>query len=261
MQNNMITELDPAETMPALQQNLNTMVRLQASDLVRVIDTNQVVRSVSTIPFPLANFVTYANISVPDAIDKMLVDYPHGQSLWFLMPTSTRDIARQGLIANSFSLVEERPIFTAKIIDVMPNDSTSFNVIEVQTQQQMQDWITTQSIAHDGFSDDVLRIYTSMMTNLVNNKNTFAYVAYDGDTPVGCAILTLAGGVAGFYQLAVIPDARRKGVGTALARHRMQVALEHGYHIAGMMVTQMGQIIHSKIGFQEIEKVHLYMKV
>lgn len=261
MKNEIVTKFDPAQILAAMQKSLNSMIRLQASDLVRVINTEQTVRSVSSVPFPLANFVVYVNISEAGRTDEMLKDYPHEQSLWFLMSTSTRQVVGQRLIDNGFTLIEERPVFAAKIASVMPKNISPFDVISVENQQQIEDWISVQSNASGGFSDDVLHTYRAMMQNLVYDKQTFAYVAYDQNQPVGCAILALAGGVAGFYQLAVLPEARRRGVGTALAAHRMRVAADNGYQIVGMMVTSMGQMIHSKLGFQDISKVHMYMKV
>lgn len=256
-----ISTLASPQLMTAIENNFTQLILLQASDLVSVINTPQVIRCSSDTPFPYSNMIVYVNVNDTDAIETIIADYPDGQSLWFLSPLSSRDIAKEGLLANGFTLIEERPIFAAKIEDVLPNTVPAFEVIQVESIQQRDDWISIQSKANGGFTPDVLDVYRASLDNVINDTRIYAYVAYDDGKPVGCAILLLSDGVAGFYQLAVDPDERRRGIATALAAHRMQVALENGYQIVGMTVTAMGKTIHSKLGFKEIGKVHMYMQV
>ncbi len=245
----------------ALQENLNRVILMQESDLLKVTHTEKTIRTSSPVPFPLANFIVYLNVNNTEHVADIIADYSHDMAIWFLLPPSTRDIAEIALIDHGFTRIEERPVLAGMLKDVIP-DASPIQVVQAKSKQQAEDWISVQSMANDGFPEDVIEIYRGIQKNsLYEGKETFYYVAYDQEQPVGCAILHLAGGVAGFYQLAVIPDARRKGVATALARHRIQDALKHGYHIGGMMVTEMGHGVHSKIGFQEVCKVHMYMKV
>jgi GNAT superfamily N-acetyltransferase len=48
-----------------------------------------------------------------------------------------------------------------------------------------------------------------------------AYLARFCEQPVGCSLLHVWAGVAGVYQVATVPEARRRGIGRAMTMHAL----------------------------------------
>jgi ribosomal protein S18 acetylase RimI-like enzyme len=69
--------------------------------------------------------------------------------------------------------------------------------------------------------------------------------------PVGTSRVFFSGKVAGVYHVATRPEARRKGIGTAMTAHALREARELGYEIAVLRAAQAGLGIYHRLGFRE----------
>jgi ribosomal protein S18 acetylase RimI-like enzyme len=79
----------------------------------------------------------------------------------------------------------------------------------------------------------------------------------DGE-PLATSSLLLGGGVAGVHNVAVLPAARRRGIGAAMT----QVVLAHGhslgYRAAILQSSELGLPVYRRMGFAEVCKVDLF---
>jgi ribosomal protein S18 acetylase RimI-like enzyme len=79
----------------------------------------------------------------------------------------------------------------------------------------------------------------------------------DGE-PLATSSLLLGGGVAGVHNVAVLPAARRRGIGAAMT----QVVLAHGhslgYRAAILQSSELGLPVYRRMGFTEVCKVDLF---
>jgi ribosomal protein S18 acetylase RimI-like enzyme len=69
--------------------------------------------------------------------------------------------------------------------------------------------------------------------------------------PVGTSRVFFSGKVAGVYHVATRPEARRRGIGTAMTAHALREARELGYEIAVLRAAQAGLGIYHRLGFRE----------
>jgi ribosomal protein S18 acetylase RimI-like enzyme len=76
------------------------------------------------------------------------------------------------------------------------------------------------------------------------------FVGYLGDQPVVTGLLVLYGNVAGIYDIATIPQHRKKGFATAMMRHLLSLAQATGYLIAVLQAPHDGLSIYEKLGFK-----------
>jgi GNAT superfamily N-acetyltransferase len=73
----------------------------------------------------------------------------------------------------------------------------------------------------------------------------------DGE-PVATNMLLCGGGVAGIFGVAVVPPARRKGVGAAISLKPLLDARDQGYRHAVLFATEMAAPTYERIGFRRL---------
>lgn len=84
------------------------------------------------------------------------------------------------------------------------------------------------------------------------------YVGLQDGEPVGASSLMLAAGVASLQLVATVPEARRRGVGTAMSLAPMADARELGYRIGILASSPLGFGVYRRIGFREYFRWTVY---
>jgi len=67
-------------------------------------------------------------------------------------------------------------------------------------------------------------------------------------------------GVMGIYNVAVVPEARKKGVGAAVMVETMKEGLKFGAKVAVLESTNMGKPLYERLGFKTVNSCELYTK-
>jgi ribosomal protein S18 acetylase RimI-like enzyme len=77
--------------------------------------------------------------------------------------------------------------------------------------------------------------------------------------PVASSGLILWGGLAAVYNVATVPQARRRGIGTAMTKAAIDHACGLGYHVAVLGTSDAGRGIYERMGFRQVEVVREYL--
>ena len=75
-------------------------------------------------------------------------------------------------------------------------------------------------------------------------------LAWDGDVPVGSGMAVLPAGAVGIFGIAVVPRARRRGIGTALT---LAAADAFPADLAWLLPSEMARSMYQRLGFRALE--------
>jgi ribosomal protein S18 acetylase RimI-like enzyme len=76
------------------------------------------------------------------------------------------------------------------------------------------------------------------------------FIGWLHDRPVASTSLLLHAGVAGIYGVATVPEARKRGIATAMTQHALRLAQKLNYHVAVLSPSEMSLRIYQRLGFQ-----------
>lgn len=139
------------------------------------------------------------------------------------------------------------------------NAPDSCDIRAVQTVTEYQQFATVMAEAAGIDPDIGMKFFNDFRT--YQESKFLAIVAYLEGHPVGCSmLLNSANGVAGNYFDWVVPNHRRKGIGSAMTLKRMQMAKESGknFLVAQCMNTSSG--LYQALGFKKVCEMGLYGK-
>ena len=85
------------------------------------------------------------------------------------------------------------------------------------------------------------------------------YLAVLDGTPIATSQLFTSAGVAGIYNVTCLPEARGRGVGTAVVLAPLLAARQLGYRVAILQASSMGYNVYRRLGFEGFGKLSLYL--
>jgi GNAT superfamily N-acetyltransferase len=86
------------------------------------------------------------------------------------------------------------------------------------------------------------------------------YIAYQDGVAVATSALLLHAGVAGIFAVATIPQARGRGLGTAITQAPLLEARRRGYRVGTLQSSPMGFPVYGRLGFREVcHPIGLYL--
>ncbi len=111
------------------------------------------------------------------------------------------------------------------------------------------------------FPDESIAPLTATLGKLGVDENGkwHHYIGMLDGKIVGTSSMFLGSGVAGVYNVATLPEARRRGLGTALTLVPLRDARERGYCISILHASEMGLGIYRRLGFKEYCKISHYV--
>lgn len=80
-----------------------------------------------------------------------------------------------------------------------------------------------------------------------------------GGRPVATATYMLADGIVGVYDVSTVPEARQRGIGTAMTVAALQAGRAAGYEIAFLQPSAMGRPLYERLGFRQCCTCDVYV--
>jgi ribosomal protein S18 acetylase RimI-like enzyme len=83
-------------------------------------------------------------------------------------------------------------------------------------------------------------------------RNVESYLGYLDDVPVASAVLVMAEGVAGIFNVATEEPYRRRGIGEAMTWHAISRGRQSGCRIAALQASRSGRSVYERMGFRVV---------
>lgn len=78
------------------------------------------------------------------------------------------------------------------------------------------------------------------------------YTGYLNGKAVAASLLFKGAGTAGLYAVGTLPEARGRGIGTAVTLRPLLDAREQGYQVGVLFASRMGYPVYRRLGFHEV---------
>jgi GNAT superfamily N-acetyltransferase len=214
---------------------------------------------VSSLPFHMCNGIIRTQLTGKDIDAKIsevakLPGIHHVPMVLLVGPSTLPSDIEKRLGAYGWFLDDEAPGMAIDLLatNSFPSIPSKLSVKEVTNGEMLQQWIrtmTTGSNIPDSICDLLLDLYNQH--GFTAHPSVRYYLGLLDGKPVATSLLFLGGGVAGIYNVATLPEARKRGFGTALTVVPLLEARSLGYRFGILQSTAMGLNIYRRIGFQE----------
>jgi GNAT superfamily N-acetyltransferase len=134
--------------------------------------------------------------------------------------------------------------------------------VERPSTEELPDWTTDGSVAEVGELND--RAYGfgtdsfSRALRALPEGATRIYVARDGGSPAGCMTAVDHAGNTEIQMVAVVPEARGRGIAGKLLRHALADAAERGMETSTLVATKVGLPVYERVGFRPLERMSMW---
>jgi len=132
-------------------------------------------------------------------------------------------------------------------------------IVRVENQDLLQQWTAVSDQSFFVGMSSVSDLFFKKMSPLIfADQHLHLYLALMNGVSVGCSMLYLGKKSAGIYWGGVVPNAQKKGIGTAMMQYRMKVAKDAGYENMVVQCFETSLKNAKRLGFQEYGKMDLY---
>jgi ribosomal protein S18 acetylase RimI-like enzyme len=260
-----LRNLSTTNLISAIEENLFAVISaFRKWPRAEVHDEAEIMWSMMDIPFSLFNSILRAQLTMEriDIIVQSIISQAESRNvplLWWTGPaTQPADLGshleRHGFVSEGQSPGMAVDLANLNESLLMPSGLT---VRQVKDDVTLKQW-SYVCAAGFGVPDFVAIAWYDFMC-YVDPDTILAYLGMRNDQPIATSLLVLAAGVAGIYNVATIPDARRQGIGAILTLSPLREARNREYKVGILHASEMGVGVYRSLGFQEYCQIGQYV--
>lgn len=228
---------------------------------MRVLNTQHCVIADSGLSCDTFNIICRARFTDQNALSQASKAIEHFQLVhrpfsWWLGPADQPAglgsiLVQAGLVQAETELAMSADLRDLPELPALPN----FDIRPVRSAAELN--VFAQTLAPG--DEWVERFYQQVAGVILSDLSPQRFfLGYDQEIPVATAELTIAGGVAGIYNISTLADYRRRGYGTAITAHALHQARQLGYQISVLQASADGARIYQRLGFSPAGQITEY---
>lgn len=241
----------------ALNANLEGAFRgLMAHEAGGAVASFGDITAVSTgIPIPYFNRVFVFDRPASGVLNRA-VEWMHTQPDPFLVTVVDSALDSTDRLSDRWDLEptgNPEPGMVLSSLDSIIDHSPSVDIRAVSDPEEI-DEIAELTVQNTDMAVDIARLIVPR--SMVAADAFVPMIARVDGQPVGRGLLFFEDGVAGVYNVGVIEDYRRQGIGEAITWEILRAGREVGADIGVLQASEMGYSLYDRMGFETIVEYH-----
>jgi GNAT superfamily N-acetyltransferase len=267
-----LQETSPAKIVTALHHNwLDSIRTFRLAQEVEVYDRPELLWFMTGLPSGEFNAVMHTDLSerqVEQAIREVR-SYFRSKRMplsWLTGPLSRPGNLERWLENEGFRQIGQVPGMALDLWEKRENRPTrpapaNFTIEEVKDEETLQEWAETERRGfevEEKIAPGLIKIRLGIGPD--GGGILRHYLGRLNGRPVAIATLLFTAGVAGVYDVAIVPEARRQGLGTLITLTVLNEARQLGYRIAILQPSSIdSKRIYARLGFKQYCHYNVYL--
>jgi GNAT superfamily N-acetyltransferase len=168
---------------------------------------------------------------------------------------------KKNLLANGLTFRESFATEMAIDMTGLPGDyykTDGLEIVLVDDDKTLRQWIHIASVGF-GVPANMEEIWFEFFNYAACRTPFQTYLGLLDGKPVATSQISNSAGVAGIYNVTCLPEARGRGIGSALVMKPLLAARKNGMQIGVLQASSMGYNAYQRIGFQDFGKLSVYL--
>ena len=132
-------------------------------------------------------------------------------------------------------------------------------IVAVTTLTQIEQFIGVFCQGEPGQGLDPATLLPLFAPRVEPDSTVRSFLGLIGDHPVACATLVPGDGIAGIYEVATVPAARRQGYGAALILRALAYAHRLGLPVSMLQSSSAALSLYRRLGYTEFARSSIYL--
>jgi len=241
----------------AIHDSWNSMILLFSNaPLYETVRTPHLTTLACSVKIPLFNRVAHTRLLSSNVDEKIqeTIEYFESKELpftWQVDPTDTPEDLPEHLEKRGFTLSSGPGMALALSELKIPETQDDLSFERVRTPELCDVFAGLAAKAY-GIPEFAWEDYTQIVMDVGIRDDLFHYLGYLDGQPVATATVLYSDGVAGIYNIATLPEARGRRMGSMMTAAPLIDARERGYKVSILHSSQMGYNVYKRLGFEEI---------
>ena len=258
-----LSDLSEAALCYANRANLFDFFKLASrSSAARSAQVGGLLRWETDVPHPWFSGVLCDRAPGDDAaqlVEEIIAHFQAREFTWWLHP-GCMDTGWADLLIQSGFELDDRPPGMALDLSRLEETETAvpLQIRPVDDLGSLRLWAEI-FIAGYGVPKEGTEPYFRLLAGAGLDLPARHYLGYLDGQPMGASSLFLSAGVAGIYNVATLPPARGKGLGSHLTRIPLIGARRMGYQVGILQSSEMGYNLYRRLGFNKVCQIEHFV--
>lgn len=262
-----LTELSPSSLATAVKSNLYAFFStLRYSAKATVHDTSHGFGWRTGVSHPWFNGMlsTLPSTEYLSLIVEETVSYFQAHDItsftWWLAPYLEATTWSPHLLAYGFQYDNNTPGMAIELAKLRHPQISPLTIRHVEDPRVLTEWTQT-FIQGFEMAAEMAHGFLALLESLGTDFPFRHYLGYLDGKPVASSTLFLGAGVAGIYNVATVPAARGRGIGSEMTLAPLYEARDLGYRVGVLQSSDMGYGVYRRLGFQQVCQMdHFYWR-